>query len=220
VFTVVTPSLRALVVLGSLAALVLGADAAQAAPTATIAPTGSSSYVLTVTSTKPLAWFETRGVPGATNLRPTAPLCSTKLLVPAGSEEIYCAFGTSAIVPGSPARVCFDDTQRVPASGASIVVSDLSVEESAPITTAPAVSGCPIGKAQPGLGAPRCVVPKVKGKPLGAAKKVIATAHCSVGKVKRARSRRVRRGRVVSQSPAPGTLLAAGAKVGLIVSRG
>jgi hypothetical protein len=65
-----------------------------------------------------------------------------------------------------------------------------------------------------------CVVPKVKGKPLATAKKRIVAAHCGIGKITTARSKTVAKGRVISQSPKPGTRLRAGSKVKLVVSRG
>jgi uncharacterized delta-60 repeat protein len=65
-----------------------------------------------------------------------------------------------------------------------------------------------------------CVVPKAKGKKLRAAKRAINQAHCSVGKVTRVSSAKVKKGRVISQRPKPGTQLAAGSKVKLKVSKG
>ena len=65
-----------------------------------------------------------------------------------------------------------------------------------------------------------CVVPKLKGKTLRAAKLAIKRAHCSVGKVTRAFSAKVKKGRVLSQKPKPGTKLAAGAKVRFTLSKG
>jgi beta-lactam-binding protein with PASTA domain len=70
------------------------------------------------------------------------------------------------------------------------------------------------------LPAPKCVVPKVKGKTLAAAKRAIKSRHCSVGKIKRASSRKVKKGHVISQKPRPGSRLKRGAKVNLVVSRG
>lgn len=67
---------------------------------------------------------------------------------------------------------------------------------------------------------PSCRVPKVTGKRLAAAKAAITHAHCAVGKVTTVFSARVKKGRVVSQRPAPGTTLAARSKVRLTVSRG
>ena len=64
-----------------------------------------------------------------------------------------------------------------------------------------------------------CVVPKAKGKKLRAAKRAIKRAHCSVGKVTRVYSTKVKKGRVISQKPKPGTKLAAGSKLSLKVSK-
>jgi hypothetical protein len=65
-----------------------------------------------------------------------------------------------------------------------------------------------------------CVVPNVRGKTLSAASKKIKAAHCRVGKVRRAYSKTVVKGRVVSEKPKPKTKLASGGKVNLVVSRG
>ena len=67
---------------------------------------------------------------------------------------------------------------------------------------------------------PLCVVQKAEGATLSAARQTLARAHCRVGKILRAYSRRVRTGRVISQSPRPYKVLSAGGKVNLVVSRG
>jgi PASTA domain len=67
---------------------------------------------------------------------------------------------------------------------------------------------------------PRCVVPKLKGKTLPTARKAVTKAHCAVGTVRRAHSKKVRRGRVISQRPPPGARLPNRAKVSVVVSRG
>ena len=64
-----------------------------------------------------------------------------------------------------------------------------------------------------------CVVPRLKRKTLAAAKRLIRAARCSVGSIRRAYSR-TRKGKVISQGPAPGTRLTRGGKVRLVVSRG
>lgn len=65
-----------------------------------------------------------------------------------------------------------------------------------------------------------CVVPKVRGKTLRAAKNAIKRAGCSLGKVKKAPSRNVKKGHVISQKPKPHTRLKHGGKVSLVVSKG
>lgn len=65
-----------------------------------------------------------------------------------------------------------------------------------------------------------CAVPRLRGLKLLAAKRLLAKRGCSLGRVSRARSRRVARGRVVAQRPAPGRRLARGARVRVTLSRG
>jgi hypothetical protein len=65
-----------------------------------------------------------------------------------------------------------------------------------------------------------CTVPDVKWKMLRAAKRTMARADCRVGKIRRAYSKTVKRGRVISQKPEPGTVLPTLGKVSLVVSRG
>ena len=65
-----------------------------------------------------------------------------------------------------------------------------------------------------------CTVPNVKKRTLPAAKRAIGRANCRVGKIRRAYSKIVKRGRVISERPKPYTVLPSGAKVDLVVSRG
>jgi hypothetical protein len=65
-----------------------------------------------------------------------------------------------------------------------------------------------------------CKVPNVRGKTLSRAKRMLANAHCRPGSVRRAFSKRVKRGHVISQSPHLGAVLPAGGRVNLVVSRG
>ena len=65
----------------------------------------------------------------------------------------------------------------------------------------------------------RCVVPRVIGKRLAVARTRIRRANCSVGAVRRARAARKRAGKVLSQSPRPGSVRARGSKVKLVVGR-
>jgi uncharacterized repeat protein (TIGR01451 family) len=65
-----------------------------------------------------------------------------------------------------------------------------------------------------------CLVPNVRGRRLPAARRALAAAHCKAGKVTRKYSRTVAKGRVVAQDERPGTRLAPGTAVDLVVSRG
>jgi beta-lactam-binding protein with PASTA domain len=66
----------------------------------------------------------------------------------------------------------------------------------------------------------KCVVPKLKGKSVKAAEHAIKTHDCRVGTVRRAFSRKVRKGHVISQNPRPSKRLAHGARINLVVSKG
>jgi beta-lactam-binding protein with PASTA domain len=68
--------------------------------------------------------------------------------------------------------------------------------------------------------AARCVVPKLAGKTLAAATALLKKANCKTGKVTRVKSKKVKRGAVVSSKPKAGTSAAAGTPVALVVSLG
>jgi hypothetical protein len=65
-----------------------------------------------------------------------------------------------------------------------------------------------------------CTVPKVRLKTVQAATRAISNGLCALGGVRRAYSAVVAKGRVLSVTPRPGTVLPTGGQVGLIVSRG
>jgi hypothetical protein len=67
---------------------------------------------------------------------------------------------------------------------------------------------------------PKCKVPKLKGKTLKAAKKALKKAHCRAGKTSRKRSKKIRKGRVISSKPKAGKKLPNNAKVKLTLSKG
>jgi FG-GAP-like repeat/PASTA domain len=68
----------------------------------------------------------------------------------------------------------------------------------------------------PGL----CNVQDVVGMTPAAAKRELARVNCRAGRVSRAYSKRVKKGRVISQKPRFGAVLRGGGKVNLVVSRG
>jgi PASTA domain len=69
-------------------------------------------------------------------------------------------------------------------------------------------------------GVTKCVVPPIKARKLAFAEKAIGRAHCAVGKVRKASSKHVRKGRVISQSRSAGKSLPQGTTVSLVVSKG
>jgi hypothetical protein len=74
-----------------------------------------------------------------------------------------------------------------------------------------------------GIDAPQpivCLVPRVARKTFAVAKGIVTSAHCAVAPIHRVYSNRVRRGRVIAQSPVPGVRAPEGTLVTLVVSRG
>jgi hypothetical protein len=66
----------------------------------------------------------------------------------------------------------------------------------------------------------QCLVPNVKNKRLATARRMIVAHHCGVGTIRRAYSKRIKKGRVISQKPKPSTLLPNHGKLKLVLSRG
>jgi hypothetical protein len=64
-----------------------------------------------------------------------------------------------------------------------------------------------------------CKVPNVRGTTLVAATRELKAGDCRRGRVTYARSKKVKKGRVIKQSQRPGKTLKAGAKVNLVLSR-
>ena len=83
------------------------------------------------------------------------------------------------------------------------------------ITEAPQATS----KAEFTVGAP-CVIPNLKGKTTAAAKKALAKAHCRLGKAKTAKSKTVKKGRIIRTGKKAGTSLPPDTAIGVIVSKG
>jgi hypothetical protein len=81
--------------------------------------------------------------------------------------------------------------------------------------TCPATTDVPTGTPTAS-----CVVPKLKGITVASARTKLKAAGCKLGRVTRSYSKRVKKGRVISQGAAAGKKLAGGAAVRLTVSRG
>ena len=65
-----------------------------------------------------------------------------------------------------------------------------------------------------------CVVPRLKRKTLAAVNSALAGTACSLGPVRRAYSAKVKKGRVLSQRPAPGAERPSGSPISLVLSKG
>jgi PASTA domain len=96
----------------------------------------------------------------------------------------------------------------------------------APVIPAPPSPTLPGPPPPPSPGPPppgaqmKCVVPNVKGKTLARARRLLASKRCALGRITRGYSRKVRKGRVISQRPTVGRRLPRGTRVQVKVSRG
>jgi hypothetical protein len=91
------------------------------------------------------------------------------------------------------------------------LASDLTCPPAAPETPA-----TPVAPTTRSL----CVVPRLTGLTSGVARTKLGSAGCKLGKITRSYSKKVKKGRVISQRTAAGKKVAAGTAVGLTVSRG
>ena len=108
-----------------------------------------------------------------------------------------------------------------PSSGSSTAFKAGSTPRSGSVVvTVGGISGRASVKVAAPARLPACVVPKLRGKTLLAARRAVKRRHCALGRVRRAYSSVIRRGRVLSQRPAPGAHRPRGAKVNLTISRG
>lgn len=222
---------------GVLAAITLAlafAVPASASPaaTATVAPIGTGSYLLTLTnvSSGPLSGFVIpAGAAATANVAP-APACrvGTNVSPIIIENAVIC---TVTVAPGASTQVCY--TGSVPstilptgeaATGGQVFLVGSNAgniqELLANVTLGAAVASCPLPGFGSTGGTAKCVVPSVKGKKLATAEKAIIKAHCAVGKVKKASSKHVKKGNVISTSPAAGKSLPKGSKVSLVISKG
>lgn len=203
---------RSLSVLSAALAIAFGAASASAAAptaTATLASAGASTFVLTVTNTgnHTFSVFGASPTSGSvTNVKPS-PACQ-------GGSFLLCKL---TVAPGATARACFDDNQ-INASDHTLVTLGSGGPTHETIffaTLSPSVANCPVHAATT-----RCVVPNVTGQKQAAAGHAITKAHCRVGYLRQKHSTNVKKGRVISQSPAPGRHLPANSAVKLILSSG
>lgn len=134
--------------------------------------------------------------------------------------------GEAAGGPGQYTVCVFMEASAEPEAVEALEEEQLIAAASGTFTVLPSLAGILPGgnlAVPPGIrraAGIRCVVPRVRGRELAAARRLLRRAHCAVGRVRRARSRHVRRGRVISQSRRTGRSLPDRAKVGLLISSG
>jgi PASTA domain-containing protein len=203
----------------AIGALDAGGASAAAAPScsaavcASFASAGGTTRVLTVTNTPssvgPITGFVMETLQAPTDVSP-ASACS--LEEAAGQSRLKCIIGISQ---GASAHVCFSGvTQPVIALQVMFAAGfedPLAAEQEGPATS---ICGSGAGPVS------RCVVPNLKNRKLASAEQALAQAHCAVGQVRRAPSKRVKKGSVISQSLPAGKSSPKGTRVALVVSKG
>jgi PASTA domain len=196
-------------------ALASAASASAASFTAVVAPIGTGSYVLSVQNTgpEPITSVVFSAGEKPTNIVPSSCTLGNTPVV----NSISCAV---SVASGGDLQVCWTGEpieELLP--GANLLVGN----SFGSATTAPAVSSCPVAGfkgASNSSGGAKCVVPKLSGKTEAAAVKALSAAHCALGKVKKAKSSKIKKGKVISQGTASGKSLAGGSKIGLTISKG
>lgn len=111
---------------------------------------------------------------------------------------------------------------RVGRTPTGLAIDDLDADGSFDLVTANRVSKT-VTVMLNGADAPPpvvCRVPGVARRTLAVARRLVGAANCTVGPVRRKYSKRVRRARVISVSPLPGTRAPVDTRVTLLVSRG
>ena len=98
----------------------------------------------------------------------------------------------------------------------TLAITDLNVDGKQDVAVSQAGHGVSVLLNTTG----RCTVRYLVGRTGSSAKLGIVRNNCRLGRVRRIYSETVQRGRVISQSPGPDTVLPKGAKVRLVVSRG
>jgi len=102
----------------------------------------------------------------------------------------------------------------------SVISSSAPAAGTATVTIGTGQATLTFTTSGPATGGGVCKVPNVFGLGLAAGKAAIRKAHCTVGAVRKVYSNVFYAGRVFSQSPPRGTVLASGAPIALTVSRG
>lgn len=142
--------------------------------------------------------------------------CALGSLAPSGSATITIKASTTTTGSVSNTATVSSESFNLNPAGSTASLSAFLL-----ITPAPAPV---IVKETVTVPAPapivQCVVPKLRGDGLRKAKKALASAHCKLGKVRHRSDRKVKKGRVISQSKRASSKLAAGSKIGLVLSLG
>lgn len=146
--------------------------------------------------------------PAPTNyasVTPSRGACASQATTP---PSVDCSFGSLAA--------------GASATYTSTVVAQVSMENRIAVLECTSVSSCGtiVTADVDTIVTQPCIVPDVRNRTLGSAKRRLGKHNCALGKLTKKHSRRAKKGRVIRQRPAPGTKLAAGGKVALVLGKG
>ena len=133
-----------------------------------------------------------------------------------GTNDVSILLGLGDGQFGAESRV------RVGKGPVGMAIEDLDSEGSNDLVTANRVSKS-VTVLLNGVDAPQpvvCLVPAVARRKLAVARRLVGAAHCKVAALRHKYSRRVKKGRVISVNPVPGTRRPVDTPVTLLVSRG
>jgi len=205
--------------IGASVALLLSLGAPATYASGTWQPTGGNTYKLT--------WYSDAGGPALYSAFtfPSAVVgaqCGTAgagmVGTPSGNpDQFACNFTglgpagvtswAATVTLAAPLNCVTDQVTNQVSYDGTNYVNGTNLHAACPLTPPPSTA--------------QCVVPILHGRTtLTAAKQRLVANHCMTGKVKRAKSRTVPKGDVVSLSPTGGTKLAANSDVNITVSRG
>lgn len=191
-------------------------------------PDADLSVTLLPPSDPVLAGEQVRYLATVTNAGPATALTPTLTATLPATVSFVSGTASNGLGPcGSSGVVVTCPLQSMPSGGSTVVGIAVQTSVAGPITVSLSVasaspdprSGNNTAGVQTTVQAP-CIVPNVRGRLLSAARRALAAAHCRAGKVTRRYSRKVKKGRVVSQDERPRTRLFPGSTVDLVVSRG
>src|SRR5690349_16655614 len=159
--------------------------------------TGVTIKVLTVTNLSTVPITRIAGNAGTEHVLPAAS-CT-------GGEGFVCQI---TVAPGASQTICVASGRG--AEYEEVTFADGTKESLESKGGGANVAKCPVGSFAAKNSGAKCVVPKLKGKKLKTAESALKSAHCAVGKIKKATSKHVKKGSVISSSPAAGKALANG----------
>jgi hypothetical protein len=182
------------------------AAAAQAPPTGTLSVCASSG-ARPVTGAFLFTFAAPASAGGSQTLSVSVGTCSAQVFYPVGTQVIV----TEAVPAG-------DSVESISVSGGgSTIASNNAAAATATIAIGLGQSLLTVKTNGP---IHNCVVPYVVGLPSATAAASLHKSSCTLHVARKVYSRSIRAGRVVSQSPRRGTVLATNAPVDVFISRG